>query len=250
MTIFSLPTFSYTPPPPSPLLHTLGARVGVRPPPLGGRFATFSPCGSLIATFFSLRGTYFTMWGPFWCIFLLVWNLFYHVGAFLVHFSPYGELFLPCGGLFSPCGGLWLRFHPYWDLFFTMWVDNYTMWGTFCYVFLFIGNLFYHVVAFLLLFSPFGVLFCTYGERFCTYTWGLFVHMGGRPFLYIWGAFWAPPPRTNIPARPRVPIAIPHHIIMPAITRHAKLGQIQGVCRGPSKIRQRGGCNNFLLFTR
>ena len=35
------------------------------------------------------------------------------------------------------------------------------------------------------------------------------------------------------------------------IPRRAKLGQIQGGgCRRPSKIRQRGGCNNFLLFTR
>ena len=33
-------------------------------------------------------------------------------------------------------------------------------------------------------------------------------------------------------------------------SRRAKFGQIQGGCRGPSKIRQRGGCNNFLLFTR
>ena len=32
--------------------------------------------------------------------------------------------------------------------------------------------------------------------------------------------------------------------------RRAKLGQIQGGCRGPAKIRQRGGCNIFLLFTR
>ena len=32
--------------------------------------------------------------------------------------------------------------------------------------------------------------------------------------------------------------------------RRAKLGQIQGGCRGLSKIRQRGDCNNFLLFTR
>ena len=30
--------------------------------------------------------------------------------------------------------------------------------------------------------------------------------------------------------------------------RRAKLGQIQGCCRGPSKNRPRGGCNNFLLF--
>ena len=37
------------------------------------------------------------------------------------------------------------------------------------------------------------------------------------------------------------------------IDRRAKLGQIQGGgggCRGPSEIRQRGGCNNCLLFTR
>ena len=182
------------PPPPLTSVAHFGCKSRRSPPPLGGRFATFSPCGSLIPTFFSLRGTYFTMWGPFWYIFLLMWNLFYYVGAFLVHFSPYGELFLPCGGLFSPCGGLWLRFHPYWDLFFTMWVDNHTMWGTFCYVFLFIGNLFYHVVAFLLLFSPFGVLFCTYGERFCTYTWGLFVHMGGGLFCTYGGHFGLPPP--------------------------------------------------------
>ena len=26
--------------------------------------------------------------------------------------------------------------------------------------------------------------------------------------------------------------------------------KFRGGCRGPSKIRQRGGCNNFLLFTR
>ena len=32
--------------------------------------------------------------------------------------------------------------------------------------------------------------------------------------------------------------------------RRAKLGQIQGGCRGPAKIRQRGDCNNFLPFTR
>ena len=34
------------------------------------------------------------------------------------------------------------------------------------------------------------------------------------------------------------------------VCRRAKLGQIQGGCRGPAKIRQRRGCNNFLLFTR
>ena len=30
--------------------------------------------------------------------------------------------------------------------------------------------------------------------------------------------------------------------------RRAKLGQIQGGCRGPAKIRQRGGCNIFFTF--
>ena len=34
------------------------------------------------------------------------------------------------------------------------------------------------------------------------------------------------------------------------IGRRAKLGQIQGGCRGPSKIRQRGGCNNLFYFLR
>ena len=38
--------------------------------------------------------------------------------------------------------------------------------------------------------------------------------------------------------------------LMMSNCRRAKLGQIQGGCRGPSKIRQRGGCNNFLPFTR
>ena len=33
-------------------------------------------------------------------------------------------------------------------------------------------------------------------------------------------------------------------------SRRAKLGQIQGGCRGPSKIRQRGVAIIFLLFTR
>ena len=33
------------------------------------------------------------------------------------------------------------------------------------------------------------------------------------------------------------------------LPRRAKLGQIQGGgCRGPSKIRQRGGCNIFFNF--
>ena len=219
MTIFSLPTFSYSPPPPSPLLHTLGARVGVRPPPppLGAVLQLFSPCGSLIATYFSLRGTYFTMWGPFWYIFLFMWNLFYHVGAFLVHFSPYGELFLPCGGLFSPCGGLWLRFHPYWDLFFYH-----------------VGRQSYHVGDFLLRFSFYWELVLPCGGIFATFfsIWGAFLYIWGA-FLYIYvgpfctyggEAFFVHmggilgPPRTSIPARPRVPIVIPHQIIMPAIT--------------------------------
>ena len=26
--------------------------------------------------------------------------------------------------------------------------------------------------------------------------------------------------------------------------------KFRGGCKGPSKIRQRGGCNNFLIFTR
>ena len=46
---------------------------------------------------------------------------------------------------------------------------------------------------------------------------------------------------------------IPHseNVLDLGITiRHAKFGQIQGGCRGPAKIRQRGGCNNFVLFTR
>ena len=30
--------------------------------------------------------------------------------------------------------------------------------------------------------------------------------------------------------------------------RRAKLGKIQGGCRGPAKIRQRGGCNIFFTF--
>ena len=40
------------------------------------------------------------------------------------------------------------------------------------------------------------------------------------------------------------------HIYIYIYIRRAKLGQIQGGCRGPSKNRERGGCNNFLLFTR
>ena len=35
--------------------------------------------------------------------------------------------------------------------------------------------------------------------------------------------------------------------IQPGAPNSAKF---RGGCRGPSKIRQRGGCNNFLLFTR
>ena len=167
MTIFSLPTFSYSPPPPSPLLHTyFGCKSRRSPPPLGGRFATFSPCGSLIATFFSLRGTYFTMWGSFWYIFLLMWNLFYHVGAFLVHFSPYGELL------------------------FTMWGSFFSMWGplpTFSSLlgpfFYHVGRQSYHVGDFLLRFSFYWELVSPCGGIIATFfsIWGA--------FLYIWGAF-------------------------------------------------------------
>ena len=122
MTIFSLPTFSYSPPPPpSPLLHTLGARVGVRPPPLGAvlqlfphvgalllRFSLYGelilPSGGLFGTFFSLCGTYFTMWGPFWYIYLLMGNFFYHVGVFFLHVGAFGYVFILIGTFFLPCG--------------------------------------------------------------------------------------------------------------------------------------------------
>ena len=120
------------------------------------------------------------MWVPFLYIFLLMGNFFYHVGVF-----------------FSPCGGLWLRFHPYWDLFFYH-----------------VGRQSYHVGDFLLRFSFYWELVSPCGGIFATFffIWGAFCTYGGRPFLYIWGAFWAPPPpRTNIPARPCVLIAIPHH---------------------------------------
>ena len=40
------------------------------------------------------------------------------------------------------------------------------------------------------------------------------------------------------------------HPYIPGV--RAKLGQIQGGggCRGPAKIRKRGGCNDFLFSTR
>ena len=119
MTIFSLPTFSYTPTP-SPLLHTLGARVGVPPPPplgafllhVGALLLRFSPygelilpCGGVFGTFFSLWETFFTMWGSFFSIrvffvFILGFSLiFLHVGAFWLRFHLYWDLFLPCDGL-------------------------------------------------------------------------------------------------------------------------------------------------------
>ena len=209
MTIFSLPTFSYTPPP-SPLLHTLGARVGVGPPPWGP-FCNFFP-----------------MWEPYCYVFLLKGNLFYHMGAFLVHFSPYVELILPCGGLFGTFFSLWGTFFTMWGSFFSMWGPLATfssLLGPFFYHvgrqsyhvedvllrFFFIGNLFYHVVAFLLLFSPFGVLFCTYGERFCTYTWGLFVHMGEAYFVHMGGILGSPPPVRIFLRAPVCPL--PSHTI-------------------------------------
>ena len=216
MTIFSLSTFSYSPPPPSPLLHTLGARVGVRPP-LGAvlqifphvgalllRFSPYGelilPCGGLFDTFFSLCGTYFTMWGPFWYIFLLMGNFFYHVGVFFLHVGAFDYVFILIGTFFYHVGrqsyhvgDFLLRFSFYWELVLPC------------------GGIF------ATFFSIWGVFFVHIWGAFL-YIWGaFFVHMGG-PFLYIWGHFGLPPPRTNIPARPRVPIAIPHHIIMPAIT--------------------------------
>ena len=219
MTIFSLPTFSYSPPPPpSPLLHTLGARVGVRPPPpLGGRFATFSPYV-----------------GALYCyVFLLMGNLFYHVGAFLVHFSPYVELILPCGGPFWYIFLLMGNFFTMWGSFFSMWGPLATfssLLGPFYYH---VGRQSYHVGDFLLRFSFYWELVLPCGGIFANffsiwdaflYIWGAILYIRGA-FLYIWGGLFCTyggnfglPPRTNIPARPRVPIAIPHHIIMPVIT--------------------------------
>ena len=186
MTIFSLPTFSYTPPPPSPLLHTLGARVGVHlPPPLGGLLATFSPYGSLTLLRFSPYGELF----------------FYHVGAFLVHFSPYGELFFTMWGIFSPLG------------FFCLYIGHFpnffSMWGPFGYVYILIGTFFYHVGDILLRFSfywelvlPCGGIFATFFPIWGTflYIWWAFLYIRGAfctyggPFLYTWGAFWDSPP--------------------------------------------------------
>ena len=185
MTIFSLPTFCYSPPPPltsvahfSPTyLRFMGAHAGgcksrrSPPPPLGGLFTTFSPCGSLSATIFSLLGTYFHHVGVFFSplgFFLSLYRalslIFLHVGVFCLHFHPYWDFFLPCGGLFVT--------------FFFLLGTCFTMWWHFCYFFLYLGG-----------------------------------------FLYIWGHLgFAPPPQTTIPGGPRVPIATPHHIIMPAIT--------------------------------
>ena len=86
-----------------------GSRVGARPPVnqfffryMGAFSATFSPCGCLFATFFSLWGgglspvwsgvllllffpcggghfaTFFTMWGPF-CFFFTMWGAFFEL---------------------------------------------------------------------------------------------------------------------------------------------------------------------------
>ena len=53
----------------------------------------------------------------------------------------------------------------------------------------------------------------------------------------------------NKPTTNSLPLAIyiKYTIVQPGAPNSAKF---RGGCRGPSKIRQRGGCNNFLLFTR
>ena len=42
-----------------------------------------------------------------------------------------------------------------------------------------------------------------------------------------------------------------HILVRVVLFRRAKLGKIPGGgCRGPAKIRQRGGCNNLFYFLR
>ena len=226
MTIFSLYTniLLYPPPPFTSVAH-FGCKSRRSPPPPWGPFCNFFP-----------------MWEPYCYVFLLKGNLFYHVGAFLVHFSPYVELILPCGGLFGTFFSLWGTFFTMWGSFFSMWGPLATFSSLLGPFFYHVGRQSYHVGDFLLRFSFYWELVSPCGGIFATflYIWGAFLYIyvgpfctygGGRPFFVHMGGILGsppPPPRTNIPARPRVPIAIPHHIIMPAITRRAKLGQMQG----------------------
>ena len=169
MTIFSL-QHSPIAPPPSPLLHTSGARVGVRrPPPLGAvlqlfphvgalllRFSPYGelilPRGGLFGTFFSLCGTYFTMWGPFWYIFLLMGNFFFTMwGSFFSMWGPLatfssllGPFFNHVGRQSCHVGDVLLRFSFYWELvlpcggifatFFSIWGAFLYIWGAFLYI--------------------------------------------------------------------------------------------------------------------
>ena len=209
MTIFSLPRFSYTPPPP-PLLHTLGARVGVRPPPPQGAFLQL-----------------FSMWEPYCYVFLLIGNLFDHVGAFLVHFSPHGKLFFTMWGSFFSIrvflslyrafrhflhvGAFWLRFHPYWDLFLPcggLFVTFFFLLGT-CF------TMWWHYNDYCFFISPFGGLFCTYGGCFCTY--------GGLGLFCTYGGHFGLPPPVRIFLRAPVYPLPPHTIHSSLLHKRAYL---------------------------
>ena len=88
-----------------PWAHTgEGASVGAPPPGKtktfffvirGAILLTFSPCGDLFVTFFSLWSFFFQHVGAFLLRFSSYGGFFQHVGAFATFFSMWGALFCP-----------------------------------------------------------------------------------------------------------------------------------------------------------
>ena len=165
---------------------------------------------------------------PIWGAFFSTW------GAFLLLFSPYGNLFCPYTGplcYFSSIGGPFCYVFLYIMTILRTFLPCGGLFATFFLYNDYIGNIFYHVGAFLLHFSPFGGLFCPYIARLCyfssmwvafccifLYIGNIFYHVGrglSAVFFHLGDLFWVcPPSYENF----YVPIATPHHIIMPAIT--------------------------------
>ena len=165
-------------------------RAPMDPPPFGNYIFLLK-----FFAIFPILGAFFSTWGAFLLLFSPYGNFFCPYTGPLCYFSSIGGpfcyvfLYMTILRTFLPCGGLFATFFLYND---------------------YIGNIFYHVGAFLLYFSPFGGLFCPYIARLCyfssmcvafccifLYIGNIFTMWGGAYLLFFFpfgGPFLGLPP--------------------------------------------------------